>query len=311
VRVASLIAIASTVFAAASPVASRTMTAQTPPAFDVASVRQNTSTGGPRIWRFHPGGRFTATNMPLRALIRIAYGHDTIRINAQMDGAPRWVDTDRFDIEAKAEGEIPADPDGVSRQGLAMLRTLLEERFKIKAHFETRQLPVFALMMADGPGKLGPQLTASTAECGARVVLAAATAAPARASAPAPATAAAAGAPAGTAKCFVSSTGPGAIEARGVTMGEVAAGLSLFPAVDRIVFDRTALNGRFDLRLKYVPALVAGQQRGAFVANPDIDSGPSLLTAMREQLGLKLQPEKGPVDVLVLDHIEPLAAEQP
>ena len=192
------------------------------PAFEVASIRPNAATTGPRNWKFHPGGRFTATNLPLRALIRLAYGFDTIRLPAQMTGGPDWIDSQRFDIEAKAAEPVGAGPDGIPRPLLAMLRTLLEERFKVRAHIEIRELPIYELVVAK-PGRLGPELKPSTVDCNALE--------------PAPA----GGEP--RSPCGVRSGGAGRIEARGVTMEQVAGGLALFPAIGRIVRDHTELTG--------------------------------------------------------------------
>jgi uncharacterized protein (TIGR03435 family) len=280
---------------AAATDASPTLRGQSPPAatasraaFEVASIKPNKAAPGLRIWRPLPGGRFMASNMPLRELIRLAYGADTFRIPAQMEGGPGWVGSDRFDIEAKAEHE-----DATARDMLAMLRTLLEDRFKLKAHSESRELPIYRLVLAKKDGSLGPQLTRPAVEC-------------VRAGAPPPADGKET-AP----RCGVTSPAPGVLIARGVTMAQVAAYLPLFPVVGRIVRDETALTGAFDLKLEYTPALVQGPNPGAFVTNPDADSGVSLFTAMQEQLGLKLDAQKGPVDVLVIDHVEPLADDKP
>ena len=135
------------------------------PAFEVASVRQNKAGTGQSQRRL-PGGRFTATNMTLRALIRLAYGNASLfRPDEQIVGGPGWIDGDRFDIEAKAAAEFVPDPDGVTRQHLAMLRTLLEDRFRLAARMEKQELPIYALVMARKDGALGPDLQRSTLDC--------------------------------------------------------------------------------------------------------------------------------------------------
>ena len=86
--------------------------------------------------------------------------------------------------------------------------------------------------------------------------------------------------------------------------------LQISPAVGRFVRDRTGLTGTFDLHIEYVPQFVLGANPGSVVPNPNADSGPTLPTALQEQLGLKLEPAKGPVDVLVIEHIEPLTPDK-
>jgi uncharacterized protein (TIGR03435 family) len=273
----------------------RTPPAQTPaatapgPAFEVASIKQNKSVGEMRNWQAPPSGRFTATNMPLRALIRLAYGSDTLLLpNEQIVGGPGWIDSDRFDIVAKAAGEVGPDAASARRQLFAMLRTLLEDRFKLKAHMESRELPIFFLVMAKKDGTLGPQLTRSTLDCrpGAPD-----TQGPKR-------------------RCGISSPGPGVLVAGGIPISLLVGFLQLSPAVARIVRDHTGLTGAFDFRIEYVPPLLLGANPGSLVANPAADSGPTLPTALQEQLGLKLEPAKGPVDVLVIDHVEALTPDK-
>jgi uncharacterized protein (TIGR03435 family) len=122
-----------------------------PPAFDVASVKPTKIRGSSYIM-FHPGGRFTATNFTLRGLITRAYRLQ----NDQLEGGPSWVNSDGFDIEAKAEGNPSAD------QVLLMVRALLAERFELTARSETKQLPTYALVMARSDGKAGSQLRPSS-----------------------------------------------------------------------------------------------------------------------------------------------------
>jgi uncharacterized protein (TIGR03435 family) len=275
----------------------RTPPAQAPVAaasgatFEVASVKQNKSVGELRNWQALPSGRFTATNMPLRALIRLAYGSNTLLLpNEQIVGGPGWIDSDRFDIVAKAAGEVGPNPAGARQQLFAMLRTLLEDRFRLKAHMESRELSIFNLVMAKKDGTLGPQLTHSTLDCSPG---APDTQGPKR-------------------RCGISSPGPGVLIAGGVPMSLLVGFLQLSPDVARIVRDHTGLTGAFDLRIEYVPPLLLGANPGSVVANPaaNTGSGPTLLTALQEQLGLKLEPAKGPVDVLVIDHVEALTPDK-
>lgn len=253
-------------------------------AFEAATVRQNKN-GTRQSQRRLPGGRYTATNMTLRALIRLAYGNASLfRPEEQIVGGPGWIDSDRFDIEAKAAAEFVPDPDGVTRQHLAMLRTLLEDRFQVKARMEKRELPIYALVLAKKDGALGPDLKRSTLDC----------------SPGAPP-------PSDGIKCGVSSDGP-ALVGRGMPISALVTFLNISPAVGRLVQDHTGLTGFYDARLNFVRPFVLGP--GGAVPNPDVDSGPTIFTALQEQLGLKLESRKAPVDVLVIEHIERLVEEK-
>jgi len=223
--------------------------------------------------------------MTLRALIRLAYGNASLfRPEEQIVGGPGWIDSDRFDIDAKAAAEFVPDADGVTRQHLAMLRTLLEDRFQLRARMEKRELPIYELVRARKDGALGPDLKVSTLDC--------------RPGAPPP--------PAGV-KCGVSSDGP-ALVGRGMPISALVAFLTISPAVGRLVQDHTGLTGVYDARLNFVRPFVLGP--GGAVPNPDTDSGPTIFTALQEQLGLKLESRKAPVDVLVIEHIERLVEEK-
>jgi uncharacterized protein (TIGR03435 family) len=258
--------------------------AQTPtsPAFEVASVKPNKSGTDEMVGGLaEPGGRFTVTNTPLREIIRAAY-----RVQRyQVAGGPSWIDSDRFDIVAKANGS-PSPP-----EILSMLRPLLAERFKLAVHNETRQLPVFALVVAGSAGKLGPHLRPSDADCIAEVT------ARLQGGAIAPPPADPLHQPCGSAG------GPlGYTTARGLTMGQIAFGLSR--NVGRAVMDRTGLAGYFDYELTWTPDQMPPRPPGAPDLPPVDPNGSSIFTALQEQLGLKMEPTTGPVDVIVIDHVE-------
>ncbi len=122
------------------------------PKFEVASVRPNTSNDGKVMLGIQPGGRFTAVNVPAWDLIRQAYSLQ----RSQIVGAPDWLETARFDVIAKAEGDIPRmGPGGPAGPLNFMLQDLLEDRFKLAAHRETREMPIYALMPARADKKLG------------------------------------------------------------------------------------------------------------------------------------------------------------
>ena len=247
--------------------------------FEAATIRENKEAGPGQNQRL-PGGRFVATKMPLRGLLRLAYGNATIfRPQDQMIGVPGWVDSVRYDIDAKAAEEFKPDADGIVREHLAMLRSLLEDTFKIKARVETRETPIYHLMRIREDG-FGPKMRESTADCSP-------------------------GAPPPTEghKCGVTGLGPGKGTAlRGLTITALLVWLRISPAVDRIVYDRTGLKSTYDMELYFAPPFVLGAS-GA-VPNPDVDAGPTVFTALREQLGLKLEPAKGPVEFLVVESME-------
>lgn len=260
------------------------------PKFEVASVRLNTSGTNFLSMGTQPGGRFEAINMPLALLIRSAYRLQ----ESQLIGAPDWVSTERYDIVAKAEGafESPVPGGGLSRQQL-MLQSLLEERFKLKPRYETRQLPIYTLVFAHENRKFGPALKPSTVDCQALAAARKQGAAP----------------PPGPPK-------PGERPECGTHMGfgRIAGGMPmtslarlLSDVVKRSVVDSTNLTGNFDLELHWTPELPPGTptDRPIRMNGIEIDlNGPSIFTAVQEQLGLKLEAARGPVEVLVVDRIE-------
>jgi uncharacterized protein (TIGR03435 family) len=286
---------------------------QAPPAasdkltFEVASIKPNRSGDG-RVEIFgEPGGRFTATNITPAVLIRQAYrlrgapfagsGSDSL-----IAGAPAWVYSDRFDIVAKADTKAPAN------QMSAMVRSLLAERFKLQAHLESREQLVYALVLARNDGQLGPRFRQSAVDCatlaaarGRGPTLDGGSGGGARGASgsqgPAPL------APGERPPCGLR-IGPGNMIGGGVMLAQLTNTLS--PFVQRIVLDRTGLNGGFDIDLRWTPDV---RGRGASPEGPptiDPDT-PSIFTAVQEQLGLRLESTTGQVDVLVIDHVEPPA----
>jgi len=245
--------------------------AQAPPlSFEAASVKPNKSADTNSRMSAGRNGAVTVTNGTVKSVIRAAYGVDA----SQVIGGPAWIDADRFDINAKAEGEI-SEP-----RLKEMLKALLADRFNLVVHQETRELPVYALVLARADGKFGPQLNRSDVDCAAL----------ARAGGPpptGPATAASQGRPIGPCSMRI---GGGTMAVRSNSMADVAR--ALIGAVDRIVVDRTGLNGGFDLDLLWTPN-----------PTPEV-SGPSIFTALQEQLGLKLEAAHAPVEVVVIDRIE-------
>src|SRR5882672_2561731 len=199
------------------------------PVFEVASVKQNRSGEGFIRVGMAPGGRFTATNVPLRQLIQLAYQIQPF----QIVGGPNWIASDRFDIVAKAAGDVPPQTPGVAGPMQLMMRTLLADRFKLTLHNEQREMPIYALVLAKADGKLGPQLKSSTTDCAALMGAAA------RRGGPPPPPSFNEPMQCGM-RVF-----PGALSAGGFPLSQLTQFLS--STVQRIVVDRTGLTGNFDL----------------------------------------------------------------
>ena len=253
--------------------------------FEAAAIRPNNS--GERAAQFNdePGGRFTATNTPLQRLILEAYG---ISENQLVD-APEWTRTERFDVNAKLEREAPIVRGGQPGERQLALRSLLAERFKLAVHRETREVMMYALVMARADRRPGPGLKPSVTDCSPQTVQERIAAAQAGRSVP------------GMCGTRVNT---GIIRFGGYPLSEFA---RVFRYAGRNVIDRTGLTGSWDFELTFTPdplELRPGQ------APPPLDPDrPSLPTAMQEQLGLKLESIRGPVEVLVVDRIERLVAE--
>ena len=259
--------------------------AQQPPlAFEVASVKPNKSGAEQRYIRLDPGGGVTVVNMQLRELITWAYQIQSF----QLEGGPDWIASDRFDMVAKPEREVPSTAVGQDPPRM-MMRTLLADRFKLVMREETKELPIFEIVLARQDGKLGPQLRPAAVDC-------AALAAAARAGAPPPASSG----PPGPGSCGMNMN-PVSVRGGGVTLAMLANLLER--AVGRLVIDRTGLAGNWDLEVKYTPD--RSQLPPGVEPPTSIDwNGPSLFTALEEQLGLKLRPARGPVEVLVIDTVQ-------
>src|SRR5262245_40529750 len=234
--------------------------------FEVAAVRPNDSGPGSSSSRMR-NGSYESTNEPLFELVRSAF-----QVREYQIIGPDWLKFDRYDVRAKA-------PDGTAQDQIPlMLQSLLAERFKMKFHRETRELPILALLVARGGPKLTPATDSDTVGPNRNV-----------APAPAPstsATAGAGGAPSGSGSGSRLST----MHSVG-TLTSFAGNLSR--QVDRPVIDITGLTGKYDMRLAFKPA-----------SAPPEDPGPTIFTALTEQLGLRLEARKGPVEVIVIDSIE-------
>jgi uncharacterized protein (TIGR03435 family) len=251
-------------------------------AFEAASVKPNTSGDLRKSIGPAPGGRFLAANNTLRDLIPFAYGIPQTTAGFRIVGGPTWIDEDRFDVTAKVDGTW------TPREMSEMLRTLLADRFKLAAHHETRDLPIYTLVAVPGRVRLRPS-EVDQAACDAR------RAAIQRREPVPPIT------PGARPICGAGRSAPGMITAVGSSMDALTSTLS--PFVSRVVTNRTGLAGLFDFELKWTPDSIPQAPADAPPLNID-PNGPSIFTALQEQLGLKLESTRGPVDVVVIDRVQ-------
>ena len=250
-----------------------------PHEFEVASIKENVSGGDNASVRAQPGGRVSVSNNSLRSIIRNAYSVQ----NYQIVGGPDWINTVRWDITAKAPDDAPP------QELLLMLRTLLADRFKLAIRNETRGIPICALTLARADGRPGPQLRSSNTDCAAIFA-----AAKAKGEAPPPTTN-------GRPTCGTRTT-RGNMMTTGVDMSDLARNLA--PFAGRPVVDKTGLSGVFDLDLTWTPEQGPAGPEGTQSQTAPSTDGVSLFTAVQEQLGLKLDAQRGPVDVVVIESAE-------
>jgi uncharacterized protein (TIGR03435 family) len=235
------------------------------PRFEVASIHRSASGNNLVHYQPGPGGRFNAENITVRFLLQMAYEVN----DYQVIGAPAWTNTERYDVAARGDAGQPTRP---------MIQSLLAERFKLALHTQKRELPVYRLLVAKG----GPKLPASKA--GACV--------PWSPESPVVIV------PGQKQPHFCGFRGFGyegtdrKLDMDGVTLADLATALSR--ELHQTVVDATGLAGRFDVHLRWTPVLPASPDAG----------GPSLFTALPEQLGLKFDAGKGSVQVLVIDNID-------
>lgn len=253
--------------------------------FEAASVKPSDPNNGPGIGiRRQPGGRFNTFNSPVRMLITFAYQIQ----NYQLVGGPDWVGSTRYDIVAKFEGDPPPVRPGTGADHMMLAtRTLLAERFKLKVHRETRELDIYALMMARPDGKPGPNLKPAGNDCSPEAIAS-------RRGSPPPAP--------GTGPVCGIQWLAGRVRFGGYPLALFANSVS--GQVGRAVVDRTALSGNWDFEMKYAAPPPQGPLPAGVEPPPLDPDAPDLFTAVREQLGLKLEATKGPVEVLVIDSIE-------
>jgi bla regulator protein blaR1 len=250
--------------------------AATAPSFEVASIKPNHSGDRMVSMMNAPGGRFTAKNVTAKMLIRLAYAIQDF----QIAGGPSWMDSERYDIEAKPEGssgEPPAgDHEALMEQQRLRIQALLADRFRLTIHRESKELPVYALVEAKGGPRVQPAAVVPAVFKGRGMRM-----------------------------------GRGELTAQSAPMSQLAESLSI--QIGRTVVDRTGLAGVYDFTLKWTPdenqpQMFPGPREGSGpppdrATTPD-NSSPSIFTAIEEQLGLKLESQKGPVPIVVIDRIE-------
>jgi uncharacterized protein (TIGR03435 family) len=224
---------------------------------------------------FSQGGSFDAKSQSLKELIQSAYDLGFYDVDRRIIGGPKWIGSARFDVAAKCDEEsASAFKKMTSKQQIsleqAMIQTLLADRFRLRLHHESRRLQVYALILAKGPSKLRPSANTDSEDPG-----------------------------------FVNGP-PGNWEGDSATMEGLASQLSTLPEIGgRIVVNKTGLKGVFKVELKWTPDPTMGVVPATSDNGGKLDpSAPSLFTALQEQLGLKLEPSKEPVDVIVIDSAE-------
>jgi uncharacterized protein (TIGR03435 family) len=249
--------------------------AQAPePAFEVVSVKPDLNPATQIGVRPVFGNRFSAV-ITVNLLIAVAYGERSTLIDSQVVGGPPWAASDRYEINATFDGPMTTLPDGPPDRLMSMVRRMLGDRFKLKTHKETRQAPVYDLVLASADGRLGPRLTKPPGTC-------------VRVSGALPPNFDF------STSCGFKRVGPTLITAKSIDLDSLAGALSHRPDVGRLVRNRTGLTAEFDLELEYAPLAAAG----------DPPTGPGLSTALRDQLGLALRAATGPVEVQVIDSVE-------
>jgi uncharacterized protein (TIGR03435 family) len=255
------------------------------PAFQVASIKRNTATT-PRGMLVRPqaGGRLTTENAPILMLIQNAYSVQAF----QVVGGPGWVNSDGYDMEAKPEGNIDR------KQMWLMVQTLLADRFKLALHRETRELPAYVLTVTraglkQAPPKEGGCVTPEP-------------------DAPPPLPRPGMARPCGKVMIDMSSLGL-RMSGSKISIGEFIRTLAMI--MDRPVIDKTGIATEFEVSLDFTPdqstAGLPGSGGPRDPGGPRLPTDtnrPSIFAALQEQLGLKLDSGKGPVEVLVIDHVE-------
>ncbi|MGB7281171.1 MAG: M56 and DUF3738 domain-containing protein [Candidatus Acidiferrum sp.] len=260
------------------------------PTYEVASIKPNKSGLNMVRMMFTPDG-LNSNGATLDMLIKSAYGIE----DNQISGEPSWIKSNKYDIEAKMDGAEAQALGKLSRDEQRpvrekMLQALLADRFKLVIHRETKELPVYALVVAKNGPKLHESKPGDTYSAGMKGID---------------------GRPAGAGMMMMRGNG-GPLTGQGIPIANLAHVLSM--QLGRTVIDKTGLTGKYDFTLQWTPDESQGPVmggpgpggggQGPGGAPPPDSNGPSIFTAIQEQLGLKLESEKGPVEIIVIDHVE-------
>jgi uncharacterized protein (TIGR03435 family) len=271
-----------------------TLLAQTParPSFEVVSITPTPPGTEGSGFRVSPGGRVTWINTTLQAMVAGAYQRYTWD-SFEIVGGPPWFNEARFDVVALSPGGLPAvDADGFPSQLLAMFRAMLEDRFRLVARRDTREAPIYHLVLDRADRRLGPKLVPVAMDC-AKVAAAALAGTPL---VPRPGR--------GRECSFSLTSEPGSVQGNAVTIAVLARFLAV-EGLAREVVDRTGLSGTFDVDMLFMPQFPVGDVSVEKLAlDPRFQGRAGMTTALREQLGLRLESTRGPVDVLVIDRAE-------
>ena len=264
---------------AAVVAAAATLGAQALPAFDALSVKRNTTNADSGFSAAPAPGQIRLVNVPLHFILLQALG---VREH-EMVGSPEWAHYEAFDII----GRYPTDAVPVGQQR-RMIEQALVERFGLKTHREQRQMPVYRLVMARTDKRLGPRLEPSSVDCQQWF---AEKKPQLGAGGPSPV------APGGARPACLLMAQRRLITAGTQPISRLARALESM--VDRLVIDETGLAGNYNIDLEFAPTIEAGGN-----AAPNPDGAPSIFTALQEQLGLRLEADRRPVDVVVIDGID-------
>jgi uncharacterized protein (TIGR03435 family) len=250
------------------------------PQFEVASIKLAPADARGRMFGSHGPGMFNTENMPVKALISNAYGVKDF----QLSGGPSWISTEGYTINAKAPAE--GTPEERWKKMKLMLQVLLEDRFQLKFHRESKEMPTYALTVAKGGLKLPPADCIPFDETN-------------RPAPPAP------GQPpirfCGNMR--ISRNGPNSVvDAYGTTTADLVGWLS--SVTSRVVIDKTGHTGTFDAKFEYAPDLLQSAPAGEGSVAPPPETAPALITVLQEKFGLKLESERGQVEILVIDRVE-------
>jgi len=266
------------------------------PAFDVVSIKTVPAGTFPTPMRIRPDGSLSFSGSAA-TLIRLAYPPGDGP--SEIVGLPDWVTRERYAVEATAS--LPK----VTRDEMAaMLRAMLADRFKLSAHVEQRDTAAYDLLLARSDGRLGPGITPIEADCAAKIAADRAAAEATFSAGTPPTRPEPPDLNAPPPPCTLRSVGDrqGKVDRlEGEAPMSSLAMILRFP-VGRFVVDKTGLTGSYRLRMLFN---MRASQRGPEVAETDPDAAPSVFTAIREQMGLKLESSKAVGDVVVIDRLEP------